>query len=29
VTLASKELGSIAGMERQYILLNAMPLVAR
>jgi hypothetical protein len=29
VTLTSKELGSIAGMERQYILLNAMPLVAR
>jgi hypothetical protein len=29
VTLTSKELGSIAGTERQYILLNAMPLVAR
>jgi hypothetical protein len=29
VTLTSKELGSIAGTERQYILLNAMPMVAR
>jgi hypothetical protein len=28
VTLVSKELGRIAGDERQYILLNAMPNVA-
>jgi hypothetical protein len=26
VTLSSKELGSLAGTERQYILLNAMPI---
>lgn len=29
VTLTSKELGSMAGTERQYILLNAMPVLAR
>lgn len=28
VTLVSKELGRIAGDERQYILLNAMPVIA-